>query len=101
MARPAVIDSTAPSVIAVKPESLRERVIVVILAVTLDSVWMSGRYDGFDAADVIWVTLIPAAPICPGKPRYFRLRRLGRARCRARLNFGKLPFAEGRIAVVG
>jgi hypothetical protein len=47
MARPAVSDSAAPSVIAVKPESLRRLVMVLILA-GYDSVWMLGRYDGFD-----------------------------------------------------
>ena len=56
MARPAVIDSAAVSVIAFKPKRLRELVIVVILAVTPDGVLMTGRYDGFNAVDVIWVT---------------------------------------------
>jgi hypothetical protein len=43
MARTEVIDSAALSVIVVKPENLRKLVIVLILAVTLDSVWMLGR----------------------------------------------------------
>jgi hypothetical protein len=48
MARPAVIDSAAPSVSAFKTENLGRLVIVVILAVTRDSVWTVERYDGFD-----------------------------------------------------
>jgi hypothetical protein len=51
MARPAVIDSAAPSVIAFKTEDLRRLVIVVILAVTLDGVWTLERYDGFDFSE--------------------------------------------------
>src|ERR1700730_17160229 len=48
MARPAVIDSAAPSVSAFKTENLGRLVIVVILAVTRDSVWTVERYDGSD-----------------------------------------------------
>jgi hypothetical protein len=35
---------------------------VAILAVTPDSVWMLEPYDGFNAADVILVTLQPSRP---------------------------------------
>jgi hypothetical protein len=57
MATPTVIDSAAASVIADRLENLGRLVMVAILAVTPDSVWMLEHYDGFNAADVILVTL--------------------------------------------